>query len=37
VTYELNPEGNDLRELTDAQLIALIVNAVEAALLDWSK
>ena len=32
--YEMNPRGNDLRQLTDAQLIALIVASVEAALID---
>jgi hypothetical protein len=32
VTYELNPGGKDLRQLTDAQLITLIVDAVEAEL-----
>ncbi len=31
--YEMNPRGNDLRQLTDAQLIALIVASVEAALI----
>jgi hypothetical protein len=37
VAYELNPGGKDLRRLNDAQLIALIVDAVEAVLLDRSK
>jgi len=32
VTYELNPGGKDLRPLTDAQLITVIVDAVEAEL-----
>jgi len=37
VAYKLNPGGHDLRQLTDAQLITLIVVAVEAALLDRTK
>jgi hypothetical protein len=32
--YEMNSRGDDLRQLTDAQLIALIVASVEAALID---
>jgi len=34
VAYELNPGGDDIERLTDAQLITLIVVAVEAELLD---
>lgn len=37
VAYELNPGGGDLQRRTDAQLITLIVGAVEAALLDRTK
>lgn len=34
VAYKMNPRKGDLQQLTDAQLIALIVAAVEAALVD---
>ena len=31
--FKMNPRGNDLQQLTDAQLISLIVASVEAALI----
>jgi len=37
VAYEMNPQKGDLQQLTDAQLISLIVAAVEAALVDKPK
>ena len=37
VAYKLNPGGADLQTLTEAQLIALIVAGVKAALLDRTK
>jgi len=37
VVYEMNPEGDDLQQLTDGQLVTLIVAAVEADLLDRAK
>jgi hypothetical protein len=35
--YELNPTGDDLRKVPDAELIALIVASVEAALVEPPK
>ena len=37
VAYKMNSRKNDLQQLTDAQLISLIVATVEAALVDRPK